>query len=98
MSRDKGVVPALIGFREAREAAVLTQGIEAVSPPGDDLVGIALVSHVKDDPVLFGVIDAVQRQRQLHGAEIGRQVPAGFGYGLHQKAAQLSGKLRELFF
>ena len=95
--RDKGVVLALIGFREARQAAVLPQRVEAVPPSGDDLVGIALVAHVEDDAVLFGVVDAVQRQRQLHSAEIGRQVPAGFGYRLHQKAAQLPGELVELF-
>ena len=54
--------------------------------------------HVPHDAVFIDVEDAVQRKGQLHDAQIGRQVAAGFGDRLHQEAAQLVGKLSELFF
>ena len=97
MSGNKGVIPALIWFREPGQTAVLPKGVESVSAAGDDLVGIALMADIEDDAVLFSVIDAMECQRQFHGAEIGCQVPAGFGYRLHQKAAQLISKLSEFF-
>ena len=97
MSGNEGIIFPLIRLREPGQAAILTQGIKAVPASGDDFVGIALMPHVKDDAVFFGVIDAMQRQRQLHNAEIGRQVPAGFGYRLHKKTAQFLSKRTELF-
>ena len=81
-----------------RQTAVLPKGVEPIPATGNDLVGIALMSDIENDAVLFGIIDAMERQRQFHSAEIGRQVPAGFGDRLHQEAAQLVGKLSELFF
>ena len=70
MPRDESVVLALIRLREAGEAAVLTEGTEAVPPAGYDLVDIALMADVKNHTVARCVVHAVQRDGQLHGAKI----------------------------
>ena len=93
---DAGVVGRLAGLREAGKSAYLPQGIKAVPPPGEELMGIALVPDVEDDAVPAAVIDAVQRHRQLHGAQIGRQMPAGFRNVLYQFFPQLGAQQRKL--
>ena len=51
MSRNKSVMLALVRLRKARKPAVLTQRIETLFPSGQDLMRVALVSHVKHQPV-----------------------------------------------
>ena len=51
MSRNKSVMLALARLRKARKPAVLTQRIETLFPSGQDLMRVALVSHVKHQPV-----------------------------------------------
>ena len=52
------------------KTAVLAEGTEAVPPAGYDLVDIALMADVKNHTVARCVVHAVQRDGQLHGAEI----------------------------
>ena len=89
VARDKSVVLALVGLREAGEPTVLAQRVKALPTPGDDLVRVALVPHVEDQTILRRVVHAVQRDRQLNGAEIGGQVPAGLRDLFDQKVPQL---------
>ena len=51
MSRNKSVMLALARLRKARKPAVLTQRIETLFPSGQNLMRVALVSHVKHQPV-----------------------------------------------
>ena len=51
MSRNKSVMLALVRLRKARKPAILTQRIETLFPSGQDLMRVALVSHVKHQPV-----------------------------------------------
>ena len=51
MSGDKGVVHAFARLGKAGDAAKLTQRGKLLPPPGEDLVTIALVSHVEHQPV-----------------------------------------------
>ena len=48
---DKGVVDALRRLGESGDAAVLPQGGHGLPPAGEHLVGVALMAHVKDQPV-----------------------------------------------
>jgi hypothetical protein len=49
-----------------RQPAFHPQGADAVAPPGQDLVRIALVAHVPDQLVARGVEDGMQRHGQFH--------------------------------
>ena len=71
------VVRRLGALREPGEAAVLADGPEAVPTPGEQLVRVALVTHVPDDLVLGTVQHTVQRDGEFDRAETGGEVPAG---------------------
>ena len=71
---------------KARFAAQLPQMGKPFPASGEQLVDIALVSHVKQNPVPVGIEHLVQGHRQLHGSQIGGQMSAGFGYALYKKA------------
>ncbi len=94
--RAKGVVLALVTARKAAHAAQLAQRRHAVAPARQDLVGVGLVTHVPHQAVARRVEHVVQRDGELHCAQVGRQVPAGARHVLQQIVAQLHGQLLEL--
>ena len=94
--RHKGVVLTLRRIGEAGDATLLAQGIKPLVPIGQQLVGIALVSHVPDDSVLRGVEHLMQRHRQFHGAQIGGQMSAGAGHRVDQLLPQLGAQSGQL--
>jgi hypothetical protein len=55
----------------------LTQRGHLLAATGQDLVRIGLVAHVPDHAVIRGVEHIVQRDGELHRAQVGRQVAAG---------------------
>ena len=69
--------------------ALLPQRGEPVAPTGEDLVRIGLVADVPEDLVRGRVEDVVEGQRQLDGAQVGRQVPPGLGHGPDDQLADL---------
>ena len=77
MPGDERVVQALRRLGKAGDAIGLTQAFEGVHASGEQLVHVALVPHVEHKPVLRRVEYAVDGHRQLHGPQIGGQVPAG---------------------
>ena len=85
---DEGVVDALLGLGEAGEAAEGAQRAHGPSPPSEDLVDVALVAHVEDQPVPAGVEDPVEGHGELHHAQVGGQVAAGPGHHIHHTGAQ----------
>jgi len=89
------VVLGLRTAREAAEAAVLTDGAEAVAPAGEQLVRIALVAHVPDDLVARAVEHAVQRHRQLDRAQAGGQVAAHLTDAREDGLPDLTGEKRQ---
>ena len=93
----KCIVHALVRLREAGDAAELPQRRKRFAPPGQDLVHIALMTDVEHEPVFFGVIHPVNRDRELHRAEIGRQMPAGFRKILDQKRTKFRTQCRNFF-
>ena len=81
---------------EARQAAALAQGADAVAAAGQDLVRIALVADVPDQDVLGRLEHMVQGDGQLDHAEAGAQVAAGDGHRVDGLGAQLVRQLTQL--
>ena len=71
------VVFAFRALGEARQAAALAQGPDAVAPAGQDLVRIGLMADIPDDPVLRRVEDIMQRDGQFDDAEARAEMAAG---------------------
>lgn len=78
MAGHKGVMDALPRVREAGDAPQLPKPAELLPPPGEDLVGVALVAHVKDELVLRGAECPVQGHSEFDGAKVGGQMPSCF--------------------
>ena len=91
------VAGAFLPALEAGKAIGAAQCIKGCRPPGQQLMGIALVPHIKDDLIPRHLKNTVQRHRQLHQPQIGGQVPAGVRNALYDKFPQLSAQLLELF-
>ncbi len=72
------VVLALRALGEARQAAALTQGADAIAAPGEDLVRIGLMPDVPDQTVARRVECVVQGDRQLDDAETRPEMAAGY--------------------
>ncbi len=83
------VVLALGAVGETEQAALFADGKYPFPAAGDDLVGIALVADVPDDLVQRRVEDPMQGQGQVHGPQVGRQVPAVLRDHLHQQFPDL---------
>ena len=67
---DERVVHALRRLREACNAAVLPQRGKRVAAAGENFMDVALMAHVKDQTVCFGVVNAMNGDCQLYGAEV----------------------------
>src|SRR5450830_1783839 len=74
------VVRRLAAAGEPGEPAVLADGAKAVAAAGEQLVSVALVTDVPDDLVARALQYAVQRHRELDGAEAGRKMTAHFAH------------------
>ena len=70
VSGDKSIMGALIGIRKARKAVQLPQGAKALIPPGQELMGVALMSYVKHERITRSLKDTVECYRQLDRTEI----------------------------
>ena len=93
---NEGVVNALPGLGEAGEAIQLAEGGKKLLPPGESLMDIALVAHVKDQAVPLRIEAAVDGHGELHRPQVGGQVPTGSGDIVQQELPQLLAKLRQL--
>ena len=89
------VVLALASAREPRGTARHPELRHLRAAARQDLVGIRLVADVPDDPVARSVVDVVERDRELDGAEIRRQMAAGARDAREQERAQLARELRQ---
>ena len=93
MGRAERVVFAFRPFGEARQAAALPQGADAVAPAGEDLVRIGLMADVPDQPVARRIEDIMQRHRQLDHAEPRPEMAAGDRNRSDRLGAQFVGDL-----
>ena len=89
------VVRRLGAAREPREPPVLPDRAEPLAAAGEQLVRVALMPDVPDDLVARTLEHAVQRDRELHGAETGGEVAAGLADAREDGLADLVGEQRE---
>ncbi len=87
---------AFAAFGKAGQPGRLTQGADAVAPPGQDLVRVTLVTHVPDQPVARRVENRMQRDGQLDDPQPRAQVPASFRHGGNRFGPYLVGQLFQL--
>ena len=98
MGRAKRIILTLIPLGEAGKTTFLAQRTDTVSPPGNDLVRIALVSHIPDQAVIGRVENIVDGNGQFDHPKPGTQMPPGLGNHVDHFGAQLGGKLNQLIF
>ncbi|MOA01547.1 hypothetical protein D3C78_1209620 [compost metagenome] len=94
----KGVVLALGAAREGGQAVLLAQGVHALAATGEDLVRIGLMTDVPHQPVVRGVENVVQGNRQLDDAQAGTEMPAGLTNGIEQLLAQFVSQVLQVGF
>ena len=97
MRGTKRVVRALVTLGEAVEATGTAQRAHPIPPSGQDLVRVALIADIPDQPVAWCVEDVVQRQGQLDHAEPGTEMPARARDRIDQLGAQFGGDLGQAF-
>ncbi len=91
------VILALAAPGEGVQAVFLTNALHPVATPGQDLVGIGLMTHVPHQPIERGVVDVVQRYRQLDGAEPGGEMTTGATHRTQQIFTQFVAQQRQPF-
>ncbi|MEZ0003412.1 hypothetical protein ABIA18_005209 [Sinorhizobium fredii] len=96
MRRAEGIVFAFGAPGEAGQAAFLAQRADAIAPPGQDLVWIALVADVEDQPVMRRVEDLVDGDRQFDDAEAGAEMAAGARHRIDHLRTQFACQLRQV--
>src|SRR5450830_1094715 len=87
VARTDDVVHRLAASGEPGEPAVLTDGAEAVAATGEQLVGVALVTDVPEDPGARALQYAVQRHRKLDDAEVGGKVATHLAHARKDRLA-----------
>ena len=78
----RGTERVVFAFRplgEAGQATALAQGTDAVAPPGQDFVRIALVPDIPDQAVARRFEHVMQGHRELDDPEAGTEMAAGLG-------------------
>ena len=89
MGRAKGVVRAFVPAWKARQATQLAQAAHAVLSASQNFVWVGLMTHVPHQTVVRRVEHVMQGDCQFDRAQVGAQVPAGFGDAVEQVGAQL---------
>ena len=90
------VVRRLAAIGKAGDPPVLADGAERVTAAGEQLVGVALVTHVPDDLVVRALQHAVQRHGELHGAKAGGEMAADLADARQNRLAHFPRKERQL--
>ena len=96
MGGAKGVVLAFRALGKTRQPAALTQGANAVAPPGQNLVRIGLVPDIPDEPVARRVEHVMQCNRKFDHAQPRPEMTSGYGDGADRFGAQFIGDLPEV--
>ena len=92
----ESVVLAFDAAGKAGNAAPLPELCHAFAAAGQDLVRIRLMTDVPHQAIARRIEDVMQRDRQLHRTEVGRQMAAGPADRAYDEFAQLARELRQL--
>ena len=98
MRRAKGIIFAFAALGEARKPAGLPQCANSVSPAGQYLMRIALMTHIPDEPVFGRVEHIVDRGGQLDHTQPCAEMPAGYRNRADNLCTQFIGKLTQIAF
>ena len=85
------------GLGEACHAAGLPKGRQTVRATREDFVGVALVSHIEQQSVVFEVEDPVQGHGEFDDPEVWGQVATGGHHLVDDGFTNLLGKSWQLF-
>ena len=96
VAHGKQVVLGLVGVGKAGSLAKTIRIDIGIRAPGQRLVGVGLVRHVKDDFVSGGVEHAMERDRELNDAQVGGNVSADGGGAFEDGVANLAAEQRKL--
>ena len=88
---------AFARLAEAGQPALQPNVLELVAPARYQFVCVELIRRVPNNLVPRAVEDAVQRKREFHHAEIGRQMPAALCDDGYDGVARFLRHLRHLF-
>ena len=77
VSGHEGVAVALVGLGEAGHSLEHTKPLKVRLAAGQQLMDVSLMTHVEHQAVLSGIKNGLNGDRQLHHAQIGRQMAAG---------------------
>ena len=97
MTRAERVVDAFTAIGKARQTPTLAQGQHLFAPTGKDLVRITLVPDIPYQPVIRGVKNMMQGDRQLDDAKAGAQMATRNGDNADRVLAQFIGQLAQFF-
>src|SRR5277367_51168 len=89
---------ALVALRKRGEAVFFLDRGNAIAPPGEDLVRIALMTDVPDQTIVRRLEKIVQRDREFDHAEPCAEVTAGASDGFDQIFTQFTCNLGQLGF
>ena len=90
------VVRRFVAAGKSRRSAPLPQLVHLRAAAGQNLVRVGLMPHVPDDPIAWRIEHVMQRDRQLDGAQVRRQMAACLRHRIQQERAQLTRELRQL--
>ena len=90
------VVLGLRPVRVAGQAAALPERVESRVPAGQQLVDVGLVPGIEQDPVHWGIEDAVQGNGELHDAEVRAEVTTILGHDADEDVTNLRGQLGQV--
>jgi hypothetical protein len=91
------VIGRFFGVREAADAAFFAEGVEVFVATGQQLVGVALVSHIPEEAVCGEVKDDIHGEDDFDGAEVRCEVSAIGADGGHDGFADFLGDFGEGF-
>lgn len=78
MSRTEGVTDVLISPWKPAQPSEPTDGRELLTPSCQDLMGIALMTDVPNEAVLWKIEDPVERNGQFHHTKVRGKMPTAY--------------------
>ena len=97
MRRAERIIVGFGPLGEARQPATLAQGADAVAPPGQYLVRIALVADIPHQLVARRIEHIMDRGGQFHHAQARPQMATRHAHGGNHFLPQFIGQLPQLF-
>ena len=96
MPGNEGIAAALAGLGESGHSAKHTQMVKIRLATGQQLMDIRLVTHIKNQAVLGGIINGFDGHGQFHHAQIRGQMPPRLSHMGNDELPDLSAELLPL--